>query len=95
MEGPGPDLAIARRRALYRAQHRGTREMDWLLGWYAEAVLPDMDATDLAAFEQLLTVPDPDLHAWITHGTADLPEHQPLIAAIRRHHGLAERQADR
>ena len=37
------DLETIRKRALYRATHRGTMEMDWLLGRFAEAHLKDID----------------------------------------------------
>lgn len=57
-----------RRRALYRAQHRGTKEMDFLLGRYAEARLAGMTAPDLTAFEELLALPDPELQGWLMHG---------------------------
>jgi antitoxin CptB len=57
-----------RRRALYRAQHRGTKEMDFLLGRYAEARLADMTAPDLTTFEELLALPDPQLQSWLMMG---------------------------
>lgn len=57
-----------RRRALYRAQHRGTKEMDFLLGRYAEARLAAMTPGDLTAFEELLALPDPELQGWLMHG---------------------------
>jgi len=50
---PMPSLEERRRRAHYRAAHRGTREMDWLLGRYAEAVAPAMSQADLMDFERL------------------------------------------
>ena len=39
------DVETRRRRAAYRASHRGTKEMDWMLGRYAERALPGV-ATD-------------------------------------------------
>ena len=83
-------LPARRKRALYRAEHRGTKEMDWLLGKYAAAKLDEMDAEELAAFEQLLALPDPDLELWITRKTIDRPEGDfgDLIARLRRFHGL-------
>ena len=36
------DAETRRRRAAYRACHRGTKEMDWILGRFAEAALPAM-----------------------------------------------------
>ena len=83
------DIAIRRRRAIYRAAHRGTREMDWLLGRYAEARAPSMAEDDLARFERLLAHPDPDLQAMIMNGT--LPADEELAAGIvqvRGFHGL-------
>ena len=43
------------------AEHRGTREMDFLLGRFARAMLEDMEDADLAVFEELLAIPDPVL----------------------------------
>jgi antitoxin CptB len=77
------------RRLLYRASHRGTKEMDWLLGRYAEARLNVMSPADLDRFEALVQLPDPDVQNWImTPGTIADPDHAPLIAELRRFHGL-------
>jgi antitoxin CptB len=83
------DIAVRRRRALYRAQHRGTKEMDWLLGRYASAVLPDMDAASLDRFEQLLAISDVELHKWIIAPDALVDTaFEADIYAIRRFHDL-------
>lgn len=58
-------LDVRRRRAAYRAAHRGTKEMDWLLGRFAEARLESMSETELSEFEALLAAPDPELQTWI------------------------------
>ena len=50
------DLELRRRRAAYRAAHRGTKEMDWLLGRYGAAHLDAMSEAELATFEQLLSL---------------------------------------
>jgi antitoxin CptB len=55
-----------RRRILFRAWRRGTREMDLLLGRFADAHIANLDEGDLAALEQLMEVPDGDLFAWVT-----------------------------
>jgi len=82
-----------RRRAQYRAAHRGTLEMDWLLGRYADAALPAMSPAELDRFEALLTLPDPDLHAWITTGEGLVEnEHAALIGQIRSFHRLGPGQ---
>ncbi len=86
------DLTLRRRRALYRAEHRGTKEMDWLLGRYATAKLPDMDAAALSHFEQLITVIDADMQNWLMKPgvTAD-PVFAAIIAEIRAFHDLTEK----
>jgi antitoxin CptB len=58
-------LEIRRKRALYRANHRGTKELDLILGRYADVRVPDMDEVSLKAFEQFLALPDPDIDQWI------------------------------
>ena len=77
-----------RRRALYRATHRGTKEMDWLLGRYAEARLSAMDEAELAEIEEFILVPDPDLQAWIMAGVPADPQHEALVGRIRAFHAL-------
>jgi len=84
------DLDRRRRRAAYRASHRGTKEMDFILGRFAEARLADMTAGELADFERLLAMPDPVLAEWFSQGDAvDDSAFATLIAALRHYHGLA------
>jgi antitoxin CptB len=86
-------LEERRRRAQYRAAHRGTLEMDWLLGRFAAAALPAMSSADLERFEGLLALPDPDLHAWITAGEGiGISDYATLIAEIRTFHRLEPEQ---
>lgn len=83
------DLDLRRRRALYRASHRGTKEMDWLLGRYAEAKLPQMGEAELSRFEQLLALPDPEVQSWILNpGVLAGLEHEREIRALRAFHAL-------
>jgi antitoxin CptB len=58
-------LPPPRKKALFRAWHRGTKEMDLLLGTFADAHLATLSDADFADFEQLMEVPDRDLFAWI------------------------------
>ena len=85
------DLEMRRRRAAYRASHRGTKEMDIILGRYAEARLAGMQDDELDAFERFLALPDPTLTLWFSRGatSADAGEFAGLIDALRAHHGLA------
>ncbi len=84
------DIEIRRRRAAYRACHRGTKEMDFILGRFAEAKLPRMTLSELDGFERLLALPDPLLSQWFSQGEG--PEEADLaaiIGALRAYHGLA------
>jgi antitoxin CptB len=52
-----------RKRLLFRCWHRGTREMDLILGRFADAEIADLSDGDMAELERLIDVPDPDLYA--------------------------------
>ncbi|HUE44717.1 MAG TPA: succinate dehydrogenase assembly factor 2, partial [Aestuariivirgaceae bacterium] len=54
MTQPDDDLDLRRRRAVWRAGHRGMKELDLVLGAYARACVPGMDGDALAHFESLL-----------------------------------------
>ena len=76
------------RRLKVRCWRRGTKEMDLLLGPYADALLEGRAETDLDAFEALTAEADSDLYVWIA-GRAPAPEtHGPALAALRRFHGI-------
>ena len=62
------DLGMRRRRALWRATHRGTKEMDFLLGRFAERVLDSMNASEIAVFERLIETPDPAIESCVLEG---------------------------
>ncbi|WP_334148434.1 succinate dehydrogenase assembly factor 2 [Hyphomicrobium sp.] len=85
------DIEVRRRRAAWRAAHRGTKELDLLVGRFAEARLPGMAAADLERFERFLAVTDPEIQAWLLgppSGGAE-GEFADVVAEIRQFHGLA------
>lgn len=81
-------LDIRRKRLHFRAWHRGLREVDLLLGRFADATISSLDEAELANFEALLDVPDPDVLSWIT-GEAGVPGEadSPLLRRIYAFHG--------
>ncbi len=87
----GSDLGMRRRRALWRATHRGSKEMDFLLGRFAETALDGMNAAEIGVFERLIDTPDPDIEMSLfggqSLGEVDLDE---LIGRLRRFHGLEQ-----
>ena len=76
-----------RRQLLYRSAHRGTREMDILLGGYVAATIETMGDAELARLERLMEEPDNDMLHWFT-GQAAPPGHvdAALIGAIAAFH---------
>ncbi len=71
------------RRLRMRSWRRGMREMDLILGPFADRGLAMLDGPALDAYEGLLAENDQDLFLWVT-GAADAPaEHVALIGRIR------------
>ncbi|WGD31326.1 succinate dehydrogenase assembly factor 2 [Ancylobacter sp. WKF20] len=79
-------LDACRRRILYRSWHRGTREMDLLMGRFADAMIGVMSEEEVAAFEELIEVEDPDLFGWINSGVPDPAYDTPIFHRFRQFH---------
>jgi antitoxin CptB len=69
----GEDIAMRRRRLRYRAWHRGTREMDLILGPYADRYIETLNTGALDRLEALMEEQDTDLLEWIL-GQTQPPE---------------------
>jgi antitoxin CptB len=74
-----------RRKLLFRAWHRGIKEMDLILGGYADAFIAGMPDGDLDEFEMMLETNDRDLLKWFTNeeavpDVADTPLFQRIAA---------------
>lgn len=67
------DLDPRRRKILFRAWHRGMREMDLIMGRFADAEIGGLSEAELDEFERLIEVLDRDLLSWVT-GEAPVPE---------------------
>ena len=82
-----PEAASAldgrRRRLLFRANHRGTRENDILVGGFVTARIARFTEQEIARLEVIMEMPDPLLAEWLT-GRAPLPaEHEePVLRAM-------------
>ncbi len=85
-------LEARRRRAIFRATHRGTKEMDWILGRFAQAEVMAMNDEELTAFERFLALPDPDIEQWIVYGAAPDPETGAalLVERLRQFHRIGQ-----
>ncbi|WP_303979537.1 succinate dehydrogenase assembly factor 2 [Dongia mobilis] len=62
-----------RKRLMFQCRHRGTKELDLVLGPFAEANLPTMNADELRNLSAFLSEIDPDIYDWLS-GRESLPE---------------------
>ncbi len=60
------ELDKRRKRLIFRSWHRGTREMDLIMGTFADKHVPGMEQEELDLYEELLHTPDPDVYDWIS-----------------------------
>lgn len=60
------DVEKKRKRLIYRSWHRGTREMDLLMGSFADKHIPGFSEDELSQYEEILGYSDPDLYNWIS-----------------------------
>ncbi len=77
------EFETTRKRLLWRATHRGIKEMDLVVGGFAMENLERMSATELEQFGVLLDIPDQDLLAWLTNQET-VPQNlaSPMLAQI-------------
>jgi antitoxin CptB len=68
-----------RKRLLFRAWHRGTREMDLILGRFADVEIANLSNDELAQLERLIELPDPDLYAALTGDQPLAAEHDTAL----------------
>lgn len=78
------NLEILRKRLLYQSQHRGMREMDFILGGFAQNYLSSLSLEELQLFEGLLAFPDQTLYAcFFEKEPLSSSEFNPMVDAIR------------
>lgn len=78
------ELDPRRRRLLFRAWHRGIREMDLVLGSFCDREIGAMADEEVREFEMLLAIDDRELIRWVT-GEAETPANMdtPLFRRIK------------
>lgn len=78
-----PDISSRRKRLLWRATHRGIKEMDLILGGFVAANLAGLSVEDIVDLERIMDIPDQDMLAWATKQVPIPPEHaSPLLGRI-------------
>jgi antitoxin CptB len=78
-----------RKRLLFRCWHRGTREMDLILGRFADAEIGILADLELTQLEHLIDLPDPDLYSAFAGEAQLAPEYlTPLFDRIKTFRNL-------
>jgi antitoxin CptB len=80
------------KRMTMRSWRRGTKEMDLVLGPFADANLAGMVEADLQTYDALLAENDQDLMAWLLGQSAPPQRFQALLARLA---GFAETRLSR
>ena len=70
IEIPSAGLDERRRRLLFRSWHRGIREMDLVLGRFAESQIGALTDAEIDEYENWLEVPDQQIFAWVNGSQA-------------------------
>ncbi len=75
-----------RKRLIFRSDHRGTKEMDLILGSFAREHVPEFSEDELAQYDEILQENDPNLYNWLT-GKENAPANivSPVFEKLQRH----------
>ena len=82
MNRPDAHLDTRRKRLRFRSWHRGTREIDLLLGTFADRYLSELSESELDSYEALLLEGDPDLFEWISGKVAPPAHHDTTVLRL-------------
>lgn len=79
-------LDTRRRKLLFRSWHRGMREMDLILGGFADTNIDKLSEEELDLYEALLDITDKELLSWIigespVPATVDTPVYRQIVAS--------------
>ncbi len=85
------DMTIRRKRLVYRANYRGFKEADMILGGFAKANIDNMTDAEVIMFEDLLSAKDHDIYAWIME-TLPVPANYdtPLLKRLRDYNPISK-----
>lgn len=77
-------MDIRRKRLVYRANYRGFKEADLILGGFAKKYIESLTEHEMTMFEDLLGAKDHDIYDWIS-GKQDVPANYdtPLLARLK------------
>ena len=79
---PREDQDIRRKRLRYHSWHRGTKELDLVLGQFGERHLPTMSVPDMDLYEAIINENEHDIYAWLAGREVVPPEHDNHIMKL-------------
>jgi antitoxin CptB len=82
-ETEAEDLSPRRRRLVFRAWHRGTKEADLMIGGFVKRHIAVFTDSELDELEEVLELPDVDLADWLS-GRRPIPPEvaSPMLARM-------------
>ena len=63
---------ILKKQIIYRSMHRGTKEMDLLLGNFVKKYIEKLDSDELKDLDNLLFIEDEDLYKWYFENNSNI-----------------------
>ncbi|HEY8191532.1 MAG TPA: succinate dehydrogenase assembly factor 2 [Alphaproteobacteria bacterium] len=83
---PVESIENKRKRLLFRSWHRGTRELDLIMGTFADRLLAGFSEAELDLYDAMLTHSDPDIYNWVT-GQEEVPANymNPVMEKLLQH----------
>lgn len=79
------DLTLLRRRLHYQAGHRGTKELDLVLGNFAEKYLDRLSLEECQVLDALLSEDERQTWAWLIGEKVPPKHYQLLIKHLQQH----------
>ncbi|MFQ5622927.1 MAG: succinate dehydrogenase assembly factor 2 [Paracoccaceae bacterium] len=82
------------KRLRIRSWRRGTKEMDMILGPFADGCLETLAPSEVDAYDALLLENDPDLYQWYCERSPAPDRHGNILETIRRFHSRSHGSQD-
>ena len=81
-ERSSADLDYRRRKVLYRSWHRGMREVDLILGAFADSEIASLSDDELTTYEAFMSESDSDIFKWVM-GEKPVPQQHDTVIFSR------------
>lgn len=84
------------RELIHKSWHRGCKETDILLGYFARSTLKDMTPEFLETYALFIYEPDWDIYAWLTDEQKSPEKYSEIVQTIQKFHtGLTQKSSQK